>query len=236
MEDPFNGGPCRSSNLYQAYQLQRPTSNDCSFRTHRLRQSLPTIDAMFQPSPSQQDHDMDCMSPSHGLQTASMNDLPFQPRPRRPQPIRRSNTDFPQLGRGQTTNSMFKPHPTRSNSAQLPPSRPTYEQDNPFWIPRQQQPPSSQSPSHQQQQQKATEPVPTRHKRFKDSFSTIPKPTIACEECERKDRVAREYWNRNKELEEEVSEKDAFIERLKEQRKDLENKVNELQGVVEGRR
>lgn len=48
--------------------------------------------------------------------------------------------------------------------------------------------------------------------------------------------MAKEYWNRNKELEEEVSEKDAFIKRLKEQRRDLENRVNELQGVVEGRR
>lgn len=57
-----------------------------------------------------------------------------------------------------------------------------------------------------------------------------------CEECARKDRVAREYWDRNKELEEEVSAKDEFIGKLKDQRRELEGRVNELLGVIEGRR
>lgn len=48
--------------------------------------------------------------------------------------------------------------------------------------------------------------------------------------------MAREYWDRNKELEEEVSAKDEFIGKLKDQRRELEGRVNELLGVIEGRR
>lgn len=47
--------------------------------------------------------------------------------------------------------------------------------------------------------------------------------------------MAREYWDRNKQLEEEVSEKDEFIRKLKGQRRELELRVGELLGVVEER-
>ncbi|RDI77659.1 hypothetical protein Vi05172_g12382 [Venturia inaequalis] len=296
MDDPFNGDPRRPPKLFDDYRLNTPTSNDSSFRTQRLRQSLPTMDAMFQSIPSQEDHEMEHIShPSHEFQTLSAGDTfqagprktqfstnhslqpqphrsqsmrndsfqpqpyrpqrqpqlpmanPFQPQPRQPQPqpLHRSNTEF-YPGRQAMMNDPFEPQPSQHPifPPAFPPPLPTQqrqltsteEEENPFWIPRASKPPK--------------EPMPTRHRRFKDSFSTIPEhsamsedyfsgnPTgaVTCEGCIRYSRVAREYWDRNKELEEEAGEKDEFIAKLKEQRRVLELQVGELLGVVEGRR
>ncbi|TLD31802.1 feruloyl esteras-like protein B [Venturia nashicola] len=284
MDDPFNGSPRRSSKLYDNYQLYTLTSNESSFRTQRMRQSLPAMKAMFQSDPSQQDQDIDYMSSSyHELQTVTTND-PFQPEPyqmqdsmdsslqlqphrsqflrnnslqpqlyqhqipmnnsfqTQPQPLRRANTEY-YPGRQTIMHDPFEPEASQRPifSPEFPPRlltqrQPTESQNNPFWIPRAPQPPK--------------EPMPTRHKRFKDSFSTIPENSatvsedpsdvsesvVTCKECARNARVAREYWDRSKALEEEVSEQAEFIQKLKEQRKELELRVGELIGLVEGGR
>ncbi|QDS76765.1 hypothetical protein FKW77_001797 [Venturia effusa] len=187
----------------------------------------------------------------------------FQPQPHRPQaqPLRRANTES-YSGR-QSTWDPFETDP--SQHREYPPSfypllssqrQPTVEPENPFWLSRPSQP---------------KEPMPTRHKRFKDSFATSQKSSREagfgaskggdngagalretgngnvgdigqegqvgqCEECARNARVARDYWTRNKELEEEISKRDEFIVMLKSQRMELEKRVNELIGIVEGTR
>lgn len=145
-----------------------------------------------------------------------MDDDPFNPRKRS---IPTSNNLF-QSYQAQTTsmNNQFRsrqlvPMVTTINSIFKPNPTQNQESENPF--------------------QKRREPAPTRHKRFKNPYKSVSEQEQACDECIGKIKVAKEYWNRNKELEEEVAEQADFIELLKGQRRELEEKVGILLGQID---